>query len=359
MMVVQKYFFKALASLGYCMRFLFWTPFSIGIFILLYVGVAFSGDSWEKWQEKAGPIPVVNQSPIQLLFLEHMPDRADTLPRGRGCIRLNTALTNTLVSGKSEHYDATIDTEMVRTSLQLSYGVLPGLELGLSVPAIHYYSGAMDGFIEDVENLFGDSRNIRENQDTNRFVCFVKKDDKTIISASENSIGMGDVVLKAKAKVWDEGNILPALSIRSALKLPTGDKDQAFGSGEIDWGLGLLLQKDISKASLYFNANVTFPGDAFDDAGISLNEFYSYMIGVEYRFTPRFSALAQMNHTITRPFTNTGLDLLDRRIHELLLGINYRVGEKVFIQAGGVEDIIDSCDATADITFFFNVGLIF
>jgi len=348
-----------MAPWSYCMRFFFWVSFSINIFILLCVGTAFPEDSWERWQERAGPIPVVNQSPVQLLFLQHMPDRADMLPQGHGCIRLDTAMTNTLVSGKSEHYVATIDTEMVRTSLQLSYGLLPGLELGLSIPAIHYYSGVMDGFIEDVENLFGDSRNIRENQDTNRFVCFVKKDDKTIISASENSIGMGDLVLKAKAKVWDEGNLLPALSIRSALKLPTGDKDQAFGSGEIDWGLGLLLQKDISKMSFYFNANVTFPGDAFDDAGISLNEFYAYMIGLEYRFTPRFSVLAQMNHTITRPFDDADLDLLDRRIYELLLGINYRVGEKVFIQAGGVEDILDSCDATADITFFFNVGLTF
>lgn len=340
------------------MRLLSWIRLTVALLILLYADAAFPGNSWQRWQQRSGPISVVSQSPIQLLFLQPIPDRADTLPSRHGSIRLSTTFTNTLFSKESEHYAATVDTEMVRTSLELSYGVLPNLELGLSLPAAHYYAGFMDHPIRDVERIFGGTRAIRAQQEADQFTCFVKKNGKILISASENTTGMGDLVLRAKAKLRDESDVLPALSTRFALKLPTGDEDRAFGSGEPDWGWGLLLQKDINRTSLYLNADVTFPGDAFDDAGVSLTEFYSVMIGLEYRFTPRLYALAQMSW-ITRPFEDTGLDILDRRIYDLLMGLNYNIGEKMFIQAGGVEDIIDSCDATSDFTFFVNAGLNF
>ena len=340
------------------MKSFFGICFTVGLFILLYAGVAFPENSWENWQERSGPISIVNQSPVQLLFLQPAPDKAEMLPRGHGSIRLNASITNTLVSQKSKHYTAAVDMEMIRTSLEASYGVLSRLELGLSLPAANYYSGFMDKPILEVEKFFGDPRNIREKEDANQFACFVRKDGKVLISGSNNSTGMGDLVLRAKGKVWDEGDILPGLSTRVSVKLPTGDKDRAFGSGEVDWGLGLLLQKDIDRISAYLNADVTFPGDAFDDAGVSLSEFYTLMIGTEYRFTPRFSATGQMNW-ITRPFKDTGLDMLDKRIIDILMGLTYRTKKGIFIQIGGIEDIRDSCDAGADFTFFLNAGMNF
>ena len=328
------------------------------LLIFLCPGAAFPENSWENWQERSGPISLVNQSPIQLLFLQPTPDRADTLPKGDISIKLNTTITNTLLSQESEHYAATVDMETIRTSLELSYGVTPCLELGVSLPAAHHYSGFMDKPIREVERMFGKIRKVRQEEDSNEFAYVVKKDDKVFMSGSKNSTGMQDLVLRAKGKVWDEGNILPCWSTRLAVKLPTGDEDRAFGSGKVDWGLGLLLQKNINRVSAYLNADVTFPGDAFDDAGISLREFYTIMIGAEYRFTQQFSAIAQMNW-ITRPFEDTGLEVLDKRIFELLIGLNYFTKSGIFIQIGGVEDIFDSCESGADSTFFLNMGLSF
>jgi hypothetical protein len=328
------------------------------LLIFLYSGTAYPEDSWKVRPKESGPVSIVNQSPVQLLFLQPIPDKADTLPKGHGSIRLNTTISNTLVSQKSKHYTAAVDMEMIRTSLEVSYGVLPGLELGLSLPAANYYSGFMDKPILEVEKFFGDPRNIREKEDANQFACFVKKDGKVLISGSNNSAGIGDLVMRAKRKVWNEGDILPGLSARVSVKLPTGDKDRAFGSGEVDWGLGLLLQKDIDRITAYLNADVVFPGHAFDDAGVSLSEFYTIMIGTEYRFTPQFSAIGQMNW-ITRPFKNTGLEMLDKKIIDILIGLTYRTKKGIFIQIGGIEDIFDSCDSGADFTFFLNAGMNF
>lgn len=340
-------------------RFLNRIALSTSLLILLYAEVAFSGTSWETWQDKSGPIPLVNQCPIQLLFLQPVPDRAETLPKGHGSIRLNTTVTNTLVSKEeSAHYEATVDMETIRTSFEVCYGVLPGLELGFALPVSHFYSGFMDRPIKDVEEAFGKTRSIRAQQQANEFSYSVKKDGKVIISGSEDSTGIGDLVLRAKARVLDQVDTLPAISARGSVKLPTGREGRAFGSGEPDWGFGLLFEKDVKRLSLYFNADVTFPGEAFDDVGLSLKEFYTLLLGVEYVFSPRFSILSQMYY-LTRPFEHTGVEVLDRRICELLIGLNYQTRGKIFVQAGCVEDIFDSCDATADVTLFMNLGMNF
>src|SRR5438067_13782823 len=44
-----------------------------------------------------GPLRLVNQQPVQLLFLQQFPDRADVTPPGHLDVHLNTAVTNTLV----------------------------------------------------------------------------------------------------------------------------------------------------------------------------------------------------------------------------------------------------------------------
>jgi hypothetical protein len=184
----------------------------------------------------------------------------------------------------------------------------------------------------------------------------VKKDNKTVISGSNNTIGIGDIPVRLKAKVLDQGDVLPAISARGSVKLPTGSKSSAFGSGEFDWGLGLLFEKDVKRLAMYLNADVTFPGEAFEDDGIDLQEFYTLLIGLEYRFTSQFSLIAQTYH-MTRPFSQTGVPPLDRRIHELLAGVSYRTAGNLSVQGGMMQDFLDSMDAGADFTIFFNISM--
>lgn len=325
------------------------------VLCLLLCNGALAKESWNGWLEKSGPLQIVNQCPIQLLFLQPIPDRADTLPPGRGSFRVNTTLTNTLVSERSSRYEATLDMEHWRLTFDLAYGVSSRFEIGLNLPVAYYYAGFLDGFILEAEELLDHPRRIRKEQDKNEFTYFVKHTDgKTIIEGSEDTLGLGDLTLRAKAKIWEQGDKYPALSVRGSVKFPTGKQSRAFGNGECDGGLGLLLEKDIRQVSLYFNADATFAGDAYDD-DTSQVTFYTLMFGLEYRFSPRFSLVSQMYY-ISRPFEDTGVDVLSRRIWDLLVGVHYRTEKNLFIQGGIVEDIMDSSDATADVTFFLNVG---
>jgi hypothetical protein len=333
-------------------RFFLWNV----VLCLLCCNGAFGKENWnDRWVEKSGPLQIVNQSPIQLLFLQPIPDRADTLPPGRGSFRVNTTLTNTLVSERSSRYEATLDMEHWRLTFDLAYGVSSRFEIGLNLPVAYYYAGFLDDFILEVEELLDHPRRIRKEQDKNEFTYYVKHTDgKTIIEGSENTLGLGDLTLRAKAKIWEQGDKCPAMSVRGSVKFPTGRQSRAFGSGEFDGGLGLLLEKDIRQVSLYFNADATFTGDAYDD-DISQDTFYTLMFGLEYRFDPRFSLVSQMYY-ISRPFEDADVDVLSRRIWDLLVGVHYRTEKNLFIQGGLVEDMMDSIDATADVTFFLNVG---
>ena len=331
-------------------------PFLVGFFILLRISNGYCSNLMAEQQMRSGPIPIVNQSPIQLLFLQAMPDRAEILPKGHGSLRLNTTITNTLLSERSGDYESVVDMEMIRTCFELRRGVVSGLEIQMSLPLVYSYSGVMDDAILDFEKFFNATRAIREKEDQYKYEYYVKKNNKAFISGKgKRCSGMGDLVLGLKGKLWEEGDILPCLSTRFAVKFPTGDKDRALGSGKMDYGFGLLLRKDIENLTFYLNADVIFPGDAFKEEDISLREFYDVMFGAKYKINPQLSILAQVNY-MTRPFKDTGLKMLDRRIYDFLLGINYLTEGGIFIQGGGIEDFHDSCDAGADITFFLNVG---
>jgi hypothetical protein len=333
--------------------------YSIGFFILLNAGSAFCEDSKNDWNRISGPISIVEQSPIQLLFLQPTPDRAETYPKNRFSLSLTTSLTNTLLWKKSDNYYGYIDMEMIRADMELRYGIFSGIEIGMSVPFVYGSGGFLDHGILEFEKLFNASRDLREKEDkygrANNYTFFVEKNNKVFIEGKEYSSGLGDIALRVKGKILDEGDVVPCLSARFSVKIPTGDEDRAFGSGAVDYGFGLLLQKTVNKFTTYLNADVTFPGQTFKQVDVSLRPFYDIMWGTEYKLSEHFSGLMQLSY-ITRPFEHTGLDMLDDGICDLLLGVNYTTKIGLYMQIGLIEDVFDSPDSGADITFFLNVG---
>ena len=152
-----------------------WLSCLIGLSILQHGGSAFCSSLVENQKVPSGTIPIVNQAPIQLLFLQAMPDRAEIVPKGHGSLRLNSTITNTLVSQQAGSYKGVIDMEMIRSSLDLWYGIAPGFEIGMSLPFVYSYGGIMDHAILDVEQLFNSVRKVREEQEPDRYEYAVKK----------------------------------------------------------------------------------------------------------------------------------------------------------------------------------------
>jgi hypothetical protein len=148
------------------------------------------------------------------------------------------------------------------------------------------------------------------------------------------------VVLKAKWLVLREQERFPAVSLRAAVKFPSGDASRAFGSGKVDGGLGLLLQKTLGRWTFYINGDVTFPGQPFDDVDISLQPFFSGVLAIEYRLSNPVSLVLQLRGD-TRPFHDT-VSALDKHLLELLLGVNWALSRRLVLQVGLAEDQFNS-----------------
>jgi len=264
------------------------------------------------------------------------------------------ALTNTLVR-EQQDFTADLDLEMVRTVIALRYGVYPNFEVGVAFPIIYTYSGILDHFIVGVEHLLtpGRERPLRKNQVAGAFTYQVSRGNRVFIQGQDNALGIGDIALHAKGQLLQEQEWLPAVSLRAAVKFPSGDSDRAFGSGEIDASVGILLQKTLGRFTFYVNADVTFPGQAFDDVDVSLQPFFLGLFAIEFRVSRPVSLVLQLRGD-TRPFHDT-ISILDKRNLETDLGVNWALSHQLVLQAGVAEDQFHSACCSADVSFFLNL----
>lgn len=136
-----------------------------------------------------GPLPVRNQFPLTLRFLNIVPDQPSTLTPGHFSFSYQLAVSNTFVNtrdssgtldhdavnGGLEHADfvnddgsfisgtnAYLDAEVYRHFFQFNLGLPYQLQLSVGLPVISYTSGFMDLPIENFHNLVGVSNSREE-----------------------------------------------------------------------------------------------------------------------------------------------------------------------------------------------------
>ena len=299
-----------------------------------------------------GPLRLVNQHPLQLLFLQPSPDLATPVAARHAVLQVNIALTNTLVQNAQPDFSAKVDLEMVRAVADLRYGVFARLEVGLELPFLYTHGGILDEFIESFEGTFGYLIARRKDQDAREVAYRVLRNNRLSIALHNDAAGIGDAVAKAKFQLLREGLWQPVLSVRGALKFPTGSTTQAFGSGAVDGGLGLLVQKSFGRWTFYLNGDLTLPGDAF--AELDVQPFVGGLVAVEFRLSQALSLVGQFRGD-SRPFHAT-IPLLDRRLFGAQFGLNWAITPAVVLQGGLGEDAAGSGCCASDVSFFLNLA---
>jgi Protein of unknown function (DUF3187) len=305
-----------------------------------------------------GPFPVRSLSPIQLLYFQFTPERAVPVSRGGWNIRFDLVEANYLARDAHRDDSFLFDFELTRANLALQYGLLNHLAVGVEIPLLYTWKGFLDGPIEWFEEATGFKRTIRFERPQHLFSYILQKDARTALQGTSGAVGIGDIAFSAKALLREEGRWAPAIAGRFALKLPTGDEERALGSGAVDVGLGLALEKKFGPLYLYLNTGLTIPtGNPFSGSGIDSLPMLSTFLTGEYRFTERFSLLLQLNG-VTPPVRNTGLDI-DHATFEILAGFNWVIpGLPVVWQAGFMEDL-NNTNRTADFALFMSWSMFF
>lgn len=305
-----------------------------------------------------GPFPVRSLSPVQLLYFQFTPERAIPLPRGLWNVRFDLVEANILARDAHRDDSFLFDFELTRANLALQYGLFDRLAVGLEIPLLYTWQGFLDEPIKAFEDGTGFKRTIRFERRQHLFSYILQKDRRNALQGTSGAVGIGDIAIGAKVLLREEEQLAPAIAGRFALKLPTGDDDRALGSGEVDVGLGLALEKTFGPVRMYFNTGLTIPtGNPFSGTGIDGLPMLSTFLTGEYRLTERFSMLVQLNG-VTPPVRNTGLDI-DRLTFEILVGFNWAIPwVPVVWQAGLMEDL-NNTNRTADFALFMSWSIFF
>jgi len=74
----------------------------------------------------------------------------------------------------------------------------------------------------------------------------------------KNAVRVGRYWLRVKGKILEEGDIVPCLSARFSVKVPTGDDEEHWEAEKWITGLACCC-KDIKNFTTYLNADVTIP----------------------------------------------------------------------------------------------------
>ena len=214
-------------------------------------------------REILGPLPIRNLQPIHLLFFEFTPERAYALRKGRLLVRLDVTETNTLLddTGKDPFFKA--DVEMTRVTGRFKYGLTRRLTLGLNVPIVNIHGGFLDGFIEALERSIDRLRGDREAETANQVDIRLIDGGTTEIDVREDTFGVGDVSLEGLFQVLRETFWIPAVSLRLAVKFPTGEFSDLHGSGEFDGAAGVAIQNIWGRWSASVGGGVTLPATLF------------------------------------------------------------------------------------------------
>jgi hypothetical protein len=298
--------------------------------------------------EGFGPFPVRNFQAFQQLVLSLPGDRAAVVKPGTLDVRLELAETASIYNDTSPQVDVIVKFETLRSGLFLRYGATDRLELGLEVPVLYRYQGFGNGAITAVERATTGLSPPRAALKNTNFVFNVTRNGQTIMSGGPGATGLGDTTLMSKYQLLTEGAAMPAVSLRGAVKLPTGDQSAFFGSGSPDFGLGLAVEKLVAgRWMLYANLTGVVPTGTI--AGFGLRPTLSGFAAIEYMWSENLSITTQFDY-YSSPFSGTGSDVFDRGVTESALGFSYRVVPQLLWQVYAVENLDFIRGSAADFT---------
>jgi hypothetical protein len=222
-----------------------------------------------------------------------------------------------------------VDLDLELTELNLRYKKdIPGLfELGVDVPIMRQTAGFMDGFLSEYHSTFNFPDYGRSARPRDEFLYEVRKDGVLVIQGEKDKTAFGDIRFSLKKKVFERD---PIMSVLVNVELPTGDAPTGYGSGGVDCGAALLVDKTFSDwLRLYGNLGAVLPGKLAGKETISLQPYYYGGVGLEAQAWRRVSLLGQVL-VETSPFPTTGIRQVDDTAILLVLGGRYSSGKHTF-----------------------------
>lgn len=306
-----------------------------------------------------GPVRLRSQFALDQPTLDLTPDAAYLLAPGSVTLELTVAHSNTFeitpayddrvkaadAGDFGADWDFNVDGELTRASLRLDWGVSRRVQLGLEIPFVAHSEGFLDSLISDVHDALGVPDNDRDLKPEDVFNIDLLSSDGRLTLRDEES-GLGDVVVRGKVGLFTGERA--AVSLVGEVKLPTGEEEALAGSGEVDWGLTLLVSAGGARHAFHGGVGHFVLGQP-DAYPVDIEDRTSLFGAYEYRPGDRWSLVVQAL-AATSLLPEAPLRTNDDPRVELAVGAHVG-GEGWQLTFGFVENVTTN-DNTADLGLF-------
>ena len=296
-----------------------------------------------------------NQNPFLQIFGLPVFESATMSEADKLDYRVTLDLANHADDGDSAVENFVIDGETYFLTVSLRRRMKDWLELGIDVPIVSHSDGFMDNAIESWHDAFGMS-NTKRRGPSNQLNFVYEREGATLYQLSSPASGLGDIQLTAAIpiRIADDGGT--TVTMRSSLKLPTGDDDKLHGSGASDLSLGLyvadtrtLLNRELGLSG-FAGALLLGDGDVLPAIQRSALPFGG--IAATWQATDRFALATQLY--AQGAYFDSEVEALGGNTVQLAVGADYRTaGRGLLFRFAVVEDL--SANATTDFALHFSV----
>ena len=301
-----------------------------------------------------GPIPLRSLAGLSLIFYQPAPERAATLPKGAWRLATNFNYASIEDDGENDEASVFLDGEILGWEVRADYGITDRLELSITIPTYYTTGGFLDRTIDEFHDLTGLSRS--SSRDANQWTHEIAVGDETIFDPDDDRFGLADIPVQLKYAILTEHAYPLGLSVRAGLELPTGRESEDFGSGGLDLGLGVILEKSFDHLGFFSSFDYLVyerPSD-FRSAGASLEDFiFAASWGAEWRPMDFWAIHAQFD-VLGNYIRGTSLSKLEDAQLIPSLGLSFAVTDSLRLRLAASEDM--SHAATADIAFFLGLS---
>lgn len=283
-----------------------------------------------------GPLVITNHHPLTEMFLAPEPQAATVLPPGDSSFTVRLDWVNNIIRELDSGVIYDVDFECVYATPEFRRGLLGG-ELSARMPVSARTHGILDSIIADWHKAFGLRNGHRDDLPDYMYHYTIVTREGLVFNEQGDTYGFGDLTLGYKYPLWNRNDGASAAALRVAVKAPLGDPNKAMGSGNWDFSLGGLYQRQLSnRLRGYANLDWVFIGDP-DWQNIGHQDISVAMLGMEYALRPGTTLIAQYRKH--RNPLRSGNEEADKDGQELALGFNRRLGPNLIWSGGFNEDV--------------------
>ncbi|MFN2431905.1 MAG: DUF3187 family protein, partial [Gemmatimonadota bacterium] len=192
-------------------------------------------------RDLAGPLSIVNDSPLRQPFLRPKPRSA--CPTRTALLEVRAGVANHFVDARDGARWALLDAETYRLELTAALPIGAGRELRVEVPFVARGEGLLDAPIEGWHALLGLPEGTRPLYPRNRIRLLVGSDElapgpRVLLGRFDPYVTLGDVGISVAQRL-PLGDERSAASVLAAIELPTGPVQELVGSGSAEVALGV------------------------------------------------------------------------------------------------------------------------